>query len=42
MALAALALASSLFAVLYPEEFAAACGQGLLDPGSLIVALGQP
>jgi hypothetical protein len=42
MVLVALAIASTVVAVTHPQEFAAAMGQGMLDPGSLIVASQKP
>jgi hypothetical protein len=40
--LATLAIASTVVAVTHPQEFAASMGQGVLDPGSLVVALQKP
>ncbi len=41
LVLAALAIASSAYGILHPAQFAAAAGDGMLDPGSFTVALSQ-
>jgi hypothetical protein len=42
LVLAALAIASSFYGVTCPDQFATASGQGMLDPGLLVAAHGQP
>jgi hypothetical protein len=42
LVLVALAIASAVFGVMHPQDFADACGQGALDPESLFAAVNRP